>query len=125
MKFEFFENAIAALLEAPRWSKKVLIAGLDITLACLTVWIAFCLRFDDWSQLYILTQNEGRAAVVTSITLLLGFGFVFKLYSSVFRVWGTGILRSIIGLFVAYFIGFVLVTFLFKLGGIPRSIAII
>ena len=110
-----------SLLKLPRIVKRSLVIFVDLLICCLSVWIAFGLRLDQWGYF------QGQQWVVFLATVSFAFpSFVFfGLYHAIFRYIGTTAFISIVRGFIFYTGLFFGVFTLYGVDGVPRSIGVI
>ena len=109
------------MLALPRLVKKLLVIAVDITLALVSVWIAFYLRLDQAS----LPQLQQRYVYLLSPLLAVPIFIRFGLYRAIFRYTGMAALATTakaVALYTALFFGALL---LFRWEGVPRSSGLI
>jgi FlaA1/EpsC-like NDP-sugar epimerase len=111
----------ASLVALPRFSKRLVVITLDILLAVASVWLAFCLRIEQFGlpvhqQVYVYLLAPALA-----VPIFIRFG----LYRAIFRYTGMAALATTakaIGTYTALFFTALL---LFKWNDVPRSIGLI
>jgi FlaA1/EpsC-like NDP-sugar epimerase len=111
----------ASLVALPRFSKRLVVITLDMFLAVASVWLAFCLRIEQFGlpvhqQVYVYLLAPALA-----VPIFIRFG----LYRAIFRYTGMAALATTakaIGTYTALFFTALL---LFKWDDVPRSIGLI
>lgn len=109
------------LLALPRAAKRLVVVGLDLILALISVWLAFYLRIDQ-AGLPILQQQY-----VYLLAPLLAFPVFVRLglYRAIFRYTGMAALASTAKAVAFYGALFFAALLLLKLDGVPRSVGLI
>ncbi len=109
------------LLALPRGIKCTLAAILDGVLCVLTVWLALCLRLEEWVEL-----NESYVLLALgSVFLLLPVFTLSGLYQTIFRYAGWNAMLAIAKAVALYSSIYILLFTVLAVPGIPRSIGII
>jgi FlaA1/EpsC-like NDP-sugar epimerase len=117
----FIQNSSAALLALPRHSKRLVVIGLDLVLALITVWFAFYLRVDQLG----LPQQQQIYVYVLAPLLAVPIFIKFGLYRAIFRYTGMSALTTTAKAIGTYSLVFFTVLLFFKWSGVPRSIGLI
>uniref|UniRef100_UPI004048CF4D polysaccharide biosynthesis protein n=1 Tax=Polynucleobacter sp. TaxID=2029855 RepID=UPI004048CF4D len=111
----------SSLLSLPRLVKRALVIALDISIAVISVWLAFGLLSDQWGFF-----QGGQWWTFLGV---IGFSFplfiIFGLYRAIFRYIGTTAFATIVRVFIAYACLFFSAFTLIGIEGVPRSIGII
>jgi FlaA1/EpsC-like NDP-sugar epimerase len=110
-----------SLVALPRYSKRLVVITLDVLLALVSVWFAFCLRIEQFGlpvqqQVYVYLLAPALA-----VPIFIRFG----LYRAIFRYTGMAALvttAKAIGTYTAFFFTALL---LFRWNDVPRSIGLI
>jgi FlaA1/EpsC-like NDP-sugar epimerase len=93
----------------------------DIFFCCLTTWLAFCLRFEDW----VTVTSTIFLAICFSVVLFIPIFIKFGLYRAIFRFAGLYATISLIKAITLYALLYVLAFSVIGIDGIPRSIGFI
>lgn len=109
------------LLHLPRTGKRLLALGLDALMAAFTVWLAWCLRLEDWLP---LSATLGWATVGAWVLGLPVFWY-FGLYASIFRHAGWNATLALAKAAATYGALYALVFTVVGVKGTPRSVGII
>jgi FlaA1/EpsC-like NDP-sugar epimerase len=117
----FIQNSSATLLALPRHSKRLVVIGLDLVLALITVWFAFYLRIDQLG----LPQQQQIYVYVLAPLLAVPIFIKFGLYRAIFRYTGMAALATTAKAIGTYSLVFFTVLLFFKWSGVPRSIGLI
>ncbi len=110
-----------SLLALPRFSKRMVVIGLDVMLAVVSVWLAFCLRIEQFG----LPVNQQVYVYLLAPALAVPIFIKFGLYRAIFRYTGMAALATTakaIGTYAALFFTTLL---LFKWNDVPRSLGLI
>ena len=114
-------DGVAQLLRLPRWAKRTVALVVDVALCVLTVWLALCLRLEQWVILQPVLGWAAATAVLTAIPLFALFG----LYRAIFRFAGVNVILSLMNAMALYGIVFVVVFTVIGVPGVPRSFGVI
>ncbi len=115
------ERLSDGLIHLPRTSKRLLALGLDAGLCAITVWLAWCLRLEQWVPLQAIHAWTALGSCLLGLPVFWYFG----LYASIFRHSGWNAMQALgkaIAVYGALFAG---VVTLISIPGIPRSVGII
>ncbi len=115
------ERLSDGLIHLPRASKRLLALGLDAGLCAITVWLAWCLRLEQWVPLQAIHAWTALGSCLLGLPVFWYFG----LYASIFRHSGWNAMQALgkaIAVYGALFAG---VVTLISIPGIPRSVGII
>lgn len=112
---------VSALIESPRWAKKLIVLLLDIALCMIATWLAFCLRLDE----LVTFDKSVFLAAAASVMLVLPVFIIFGLYRAIFRYTGWYATRSLIRAMLLYTFVYALVFMVVGIVGVPRSIGLI
>ena len=109
------------LLQLPRWAKRALAVAVDMGLCVLTVWLALCLRLEQWAAL------EPAHWVAVAVAMLFAFPvFVrFGLYRAIFRFASWNAMLALVQAMAVYGALYAAVVALAGLPGVPRSVGLI
>src|SRR5450830_1720610 len=105
----------------PRLAKRLLALSVDSFLCVLTVWLAFCLRLDQWS----LLKSGQLWPMIVALALALPIFVVFGFYRAIFRYAGWAALAAVAQGMAIYGLLYALVFTVIGANGAPRSIGII
>lgn len=109
------------LLAMPRVAKRLLALSVDSFLCVLTVWLAFCLRLDQWSFL----KNGQLWPMIVALVVALPIFVIFGFYRAIFRYAGWAALAVVVQGMAIYALLFVSIFTIIGVNGVPRSIGII
>lgn len=109
------------LLNLPRAGKRVLALAVDVALCALTVWLALCLRLEQWVT---LLPAHGKA-IAWSIALAVPVFVVHGLYAAVFRYSGWNAVRALGQAIALYGLLYAMVITAIGVPGVPRTVGII
>jgi FlaA1/EpsC-like NDP-sugar epimerase len=113
------------ILGMPRFAKRAIVLGVDITLCVLTVWLAYYLRIGDWVGM------DGNAfwrpwdAAIASLALALPLFIMNGLYRAIFRYSGLAALAAIFKAMGYYMAIYATVFTFIGMSGVPRTVGII
>jgi len=110
-----------SLLNLPRTVKKALAIFFDLILCCMTVWLAFGVRLDQWDPFWL----QGWIVVIFAISFSLPLFVFFGLYRAIFRYVGSEALISLTRVFGVYASLFFFVFTIIGIDDVPRSIGVI
>lgn len=119
--YTLLENVNQRLIALPRFSKQALAITLDAGLCALTVWLAWCLRLEQWG-LFGPMQIWATAAAWAIGLPVFWYG---GLYDTVFRYAGWNSVFSLVRAMLIYALVYALIFTVMQVPGIPRSIGII
>ena len=117
---QFYELA-TPLLALSRATKRLVVVGLDVTLAVISVWLAIFLRFDQIGPPVAQQSFAYALAPVLVVPIFIRFG----LYRAIFRYTGMSALATTakaVGLYSLIYFGSLMA---FRWEGVPRSIGLI
>jgi len=109
------------MLALPRPAKRLLAMGLDALLCLFTVWLALCLRTDQWTML----QGGQWTAVYLSLFLALPVFVVMGLYRAIFRYAGVAALLTVTKAVLIYGVMYGAVLTALALPGVPRTVGLL
>jgi len=72
---------VSPLLGLPRYTKRVIVLSVDVSLCLLTVWLAFYLRLGE----FIFLSGKSVWAAIVSVGIAVPIFVVSGLYRSIFR----------------------------------------
>ncbi len=113
------------VLGLPRYTKRIIVVTLDISLCVLTVWLAFFLRLDEWIRLSGNASFQPLWAVITAIIVALPLFITHGFYRVIFRYSGLLAIAAIIRVFILYSFFYAAIVTAIGLPNVPRSIGII
>ena len=105
----------------PRRAKQASVLLVDALLCALTLWIAMCLRLDDWVPWSGALLGLAAASVLLALPVFLRFG----LYRAIFRYAGLGAFMAIGQAMLVYTVLFAPLVGGLGLEGVPRSVGLI
>ena len=111
----------SSLLALPRFSKRLVVITLDVMLAVVSVWLAFCLRIEQFSWPF----NQQVYVYVLAPALAVPIFIRFGLYRAIFRYTGMVALATTVKAIGTYAALFLTALLLFKWDDVPRSIGLI
>lgn len=118
MKLEKIKSQVFHL---SRWQKRLIMICSDIVMIPFALWASFALRLSSWTPVL----NDGvwllLAAPIISIPVFIRLG----LYRAVIRFLGNQALAAVVAGITASVVALLLITAVFELQGIPRSVYII
>jgi len=115
-------NQIAdPLLALSRPAKRLLALGVDALLCLLTVWLALCLRLDNW----VMPQGNQWLAMGLSLVLALPVFVVSGLYRAIFRYAGMAALMAVTKAIVLYGLLYAALLAVLVLPGVPRTLGLL
>jgi FlaA1/EpsC-like NDP-sugar epimerase len=113
--------AAHVLLEIPRPAKRLIALAVDASLCVFTVWLALCLRLEQWVRL----EPAHWWAVAGSVLLALPVFARFGLYRAIFRYAGWNAMMSLAQAMAIYSLFFATVFTVISVPGVPRSVGIV
>lgn len=126
-KTEQFSPIMAAtkyvkhILDLPRSTKRALALTVDISLCILTIWLAFCLRLNDWVAL----SGVQLLTIPVSLALALPIFITTGLYRAIFRFIGWSAFVTVIQAVTIYGLAFMAIFTAIGFADIPRTVGII
>lgn len=108
----------SALLALPRPMKRATALGADAMFCAITVWLAFNLRFEEWTA----WSTAHFIALVVSVALALPLFVMFGLYRAIFRYAGLLALLTVFKAVATYAILYVSVFAVVSVPSVPRSV---
>ncbi|WP_313071895.1 nucleoside-diphosphate sugar epimerase/dehydratase [Melaminivora sp.] len=109
------------LLHLPRMGKRLLAVAVDTALCALTVWLAWCLRLEEWLPLSLIHPWAVGGAVLLGLPVFVHFG----LYAAVFRYAGWNAMLALGQATATYGLLYMLVFTIVGVPGVPRSVGIL
>jgi FlaA1/EpsC-like NDP-sugar epimerase len=116
-----FEDYVQQVLALPRPAKRVIALLFDTCLCILTVWIAFCFRFNEWYELTGLQFWAIPVSLVIALPLFITFG----LYRAIFRFMGWAAFSTIIKCVLIYGAFYMVIFTVISVPTIPRTVGIL
>jgi FlaA1/EpsC-like NDP-sugar epimerase len=113
--------AATALLDMPRLAKRLVALAVDVALCVLTVWLALCLRLEQWVRL----EPVHGWAVLGSVLLALPLFIKFGLYRAIFRYAGWNAMVSLLQAMTLYSLFYATLFTVISVPGIPRTVGVI
>lgn len=113
--------ASSLVLALPRETKWALAVCCDLFLFWLSIWLAFCIRLDE----FIPLNNEVWISVSVAAALGIPIFSIFGLYRAVFRWPGSAAFQAIFKANMCYGGCFFLTILFLKIEGVPRTIGIV
>jgi len=115
-------NQIAEpFLALPRFTKRILVFGVDALLCVLAVWLAICLRTESWA---ILRTNDWLA-VGLSLVVATPVFVVLGLYRAVYRYAGLAALMTVTKAVLIYGLIYAALLTILALPGVPRTLGVL
>ena len=116
-------NSLAAhvLLDIPRPAKRLIALAVDAALCVFTVWLALCLRLEQWVRLEPAHWWAVAGAIVLALPVFIRFG----LYRAIFRYAGWNAMMSLAQAMAVYGLFFATVFTVISVPGVPRSVGIV
>ncbi len=108
------------LLVLPRWAKLLVVLLLDVTVALLSMWLAFYLRLEVWD-----VPRGQELFLYVGALLFLPFFVYWGLYRAVFRYVGMQALEAMGKAVLAYALLFFILIMWVQPEGVPRSVGLI
>lgn len=109
------------LIGMPRVGKRALALALDAWLCAMTVWLALCLRLEEWVHL----QPAHWLAIAVSVAFALPLFAVHGLYAAVFRYSGWNAMLTLGRVMLIYGVLYMSTFTLVGVPGVPRTVGII
>ncbi|MBB3962452.1 polysaccharide biosynthesis protein [Rhizobium metallidurans] len=116
-----FESYVQQVLALPRPAKRVIALLFDACLCIITVWLAFCFRFNDW---YLLTGAQFWTIPV-SLVIALPLFITFGLYRAIFRFMGWAAFSTVIKCVLIYGAVYMVIFTVISVPSIPRTVGIL
>jgi FlaA1/EpsC-like NDP-sugar epimerase len=113
-----FDRPAQRVLALPRPAKRVIALLFDACLCILTVWLAFCFRFNDW---YLLTGIQ-FLTIPVSLVIALPLFITFGLYRAIFRFMGWAAFSTIIKCVLIYGVVYMVIFTVISVPTIPRTV---
>ncbi|GAA0475440.1 hypothetical protein GCM10009096_16400 [Parasphingorhabdus litoris] len=103
------------------WQKQAIVLVLDMILCFQSIWIAYSLRVGVWIYWDLAIQKVVLAALLMMIPIFY-FGDV---YNSIFRYAGSGMMKTLVRVFIIYGAPIVVLFSIIGVVGVPRKIVVI
>ncbi|MFP3546383.1 nucleoside-diphosphate sugar epimerase/dehydratase [Rhizobium sp. SIMBA_035] len=116
-----FDKSTQLILAFPRPAKRVIALLFDACLCILTVWIAFCFRFNDWYALSGVQFLTIPISLVIALPLFITFG----LYRAIFRFMGWAAFSTIIKCVLIYGLVYMVIFTIISVPTVPRTVGIL
>jgi len=114
-------KTVVPLLALSRPAKRLLALSVDALLCTLTVWLALCLRTDQWTML----QGGQWSAVYLSLILALPVFVVMGLYRAIFRYAGVAALLTVTKAVLIYGVMYGTALTVLALPDVPRTVGLL
>lgn len=114
-------SVVRYLVHMPRAAKRLVAVAVDACMCVFTVWLALCLRLEQWVSMQPLHWMAAAVAVVLTIPVFAHYG----LYASIFRFAGWQAMLALIRAMAIYGFGYLLIFTAVGVAGVPRSIGVI
>ncbi|RYF81333.1 MAG: polysaccharide biosynthesis protein, partial [Comamonadaceae bacterium] len=109
------------LLGLPRPAKRTLVMGVDVVLCVVSVWLAFCLRLEQWH----VVQGRQWWAVAAAPALALPMFVRLGLYRTIFRYAGAPALLAVSQASLLFGVVYAGLFTVAGISGVPRSVGIL
>ena len=109
------------LVHMPRLAKRVVAVATDALMCFATVWLALCLRMEQWVALQPVHWAAVLVAIVLSVPIFLWYG----LYASIFRFAGWQAMLALTRAMAVYSLLYMLIFTLVGVPGVPRTIGVL
>lgn len=109
------------ILDLPRATKRALALVVDISLCIVTIWLAFCLRLNDWVALSGIQLITIPVSLAIAIPIFITMG----LYRAIFRFIGWSAFVTLIKAVTIYGLAFMAIFTAISFDNIPRTVGII
>lgn len=116
-----FEKYVQQILALPRPAKRVIALLFDACLCVLTVWFAFCFRFNDW---YVLSGVQ-YMTIPVSLVIALPLFITFGLYRAIFRFMGWTAFATVIKCVLVYGLVYMVIFTAISVPTVPRTVGIL
>ena len=111
----------APLLVLPRPVKRAFVLLIDALLCLVTVWLALCLRLEEWVTFGVTHW----LVVLVSVVLALPLFVVNGLYRAIFRYSGWAAMLAVAKAVLIYTVLFAGILFVAQLPGVPRTLGLL
>lgn len=108
-------------IHMPRVGKRALALTVDAALCAITVWLALCLRLEEWVRL----QPPHGVAIAASVALTLPLFVVHGLYAAVFRYTGWNAMLTLGRAVAIYGVLYMFAFTVVGMPGVPRTVGVI
>lgn len=115
------DDFVSQILRMPRAGKRLVALVVDALLCALTVWLALCLRYDEW----VVPSSVQYLAIAVSILTALPIFVRFGLYRAVFRFIGWSAFLAIVKAVFLYGLIYLTIFTTISISGVPRTIGIL
>ncbi len=116
-----FNKNVQRLLGIPRPTKRLIALIFDACVCILTIWLAFCFRFNDW---YVLSGIQ-FVTIPVSLAIALPLFIISGLYRAIFRFMGWAAFATVIRCVAVYGLAFMVIFTVIGVPTVPRTIGIL
>ncbi len=109
---------ITSLFQLPRWQKRLIIILLDILLLPLALWLSYAMRLGSWMP----DLRDGAWLLVVAPFITIPIFTKLGLYRAIIRFLGHKAIIAVSQGVAFSACGLILITYLFKLQGVPKSV---
>ncbi len=114
-------SVVRFLVHMPRGAKRLVALAADAVLCLATVWLALCLRLEQWVPMQPVHWLAVLVAVLLSVPIFLSWG----LYASIFRYAGWQAMLALTRALAVYGLAYIVVFTVIGVSGIPRAVGVI
>lgn len=114
-------NLALPVLGMPRFAKRALVLGVDVSLCVLTVWLAYYLRLGEFVTLAGPSLTAALASVAIALPVFISMG----LYRAIFRYSGWPALMTVTKATAIYGVIFAALFTAVGVNGVPRTVGLI
>ena len=119
-------NIKLSILEMPRVIKRLIVMGVDSSLAVFAVWFSYYLRIGDFIPLWErINEHYAFPACIIAIVVFLPIFIMFKLYKAIFRFSSMQTFITVLKAITLYTIIYSTILTVIGVDGVPRTIGII
>ncbi len=112
---------VQRLLGIPRPAKRLIALIFDACVCILTIWLAFCFRFNDW---YVLSGIQ-FVTIPVSLAIALPLFIISGLYRAIFRFMGWAAFGTVIRCVAMYGVAYMVIFTVIGVPTVPRTIGIL
>ena len=109
------------VLSLPRYAKRTIALSVDIGLCVLTVWLAFCLRMDE----FVTLSGDAFWGVAIAVVIALPIFIISGLYRAIFRYSGVPAMLAVARAIAVYGLLYASAITAVGIAGVPRSVGLI
>ena len=109
------------VLSLPRYAKRIIALSVDIGLCVLTVWLAFCLRMDE----FVTLSGDAFWGVAIAVVIALPIFVISGLYRAIFRYSGVPAMLAVARAIAVYGLLYASAITAVGIAGVPRSVGLI